>query len=161
MSLDAGRLAAVTGMLLGAVACARPNLKDTQKAIRERLLAEAGSDDLIYSRVDFNDCGVSIQTRTPRGPRGEETRTTYTFHATSLDSKTPAARGTVTLTTARGHSSLRRLEQRIDSTGVTESVSSESTMGFKFAQESTAATVGKAFERLSALCRKNNPFKGK
>jgi hypothetical protein len=59
--------------------------KNTQKAIRGRILTEAGTDRLIYSRVDFNDCAVTIQSRTPRSADGAETRTTYTFHATSLD----------------------------------------------------------------------------
>jgi hypothetical protein len=153
---------AVAGMLLGAapLPAQKVSLKDTQKAIRERILAEAGSDSLIYSRVDFNDCAVTIQTRTPRGAAGEETRTTYTFHATSLGSTTadPAGGGRVRLTTAQSLPSLRMVVQRIDSGRVKETVSSGSTMEFSFAQGATALTVARAFKRLVTVCQQTNPF---
>jgi hypothetical protein len=160
VSIEVRWVAVVGAMLLGATPLAAQSLKDTQKAIRERILTEAGSDDLIYSRVDFNDCAVTVQTRTPRGLHGEETRTTYTFHATSLDSGVTNAAEMVTLGTAGARASLRRLEQRIDSGGVKETVSSVSSIEFRFAQESTAVTVKNAFKRLTTVCTKNNPFKG-
>ena len=160
VSIEVCWVAVVAGMLLWSAPLAAQSLKATQKAIRERILTEAGSNDLIYSRVDFNDCAVTIQTRTPRGLHGEETRTTYTFHATSLDPNVTNAAETVRLGTAGARASLRRLEQRIDSGGVKETVSSVSSLEFRFAQESTAVTVKKAFKRLTTMCIKNNPFKG-
>lgn len=139
----------------------RVSLKDSQKAIRERILTEAGSDTLLYSRVDFNDCAVTVQTRTTRGATGAETRTVYTFHATSLEPRVdaPGSDGVVRLKMASGRPSLRRVEQRIDSGKVKESVSYEPSMEFRFVQPKTAETVQQGFQRLATVCRKANPFR--
>jgi hypothetical protein len=137
------------------------SLKDAQKAIRERILTEAGTDSLIYSRVDFNDCAVTIQTRTPRRADGAETRATYTFHATSLDPHVPepGADGTVRLKTLQARPSLRAMVQRVDSGKVREAVSSDSAISFHFAQEETARTVARAFRRLVAMCGDADRFR--
>jgi len=133
------------------------NLKQTQRTIRERVLTEAGSSDLIYSRVDFNNCAVTIQARTPKSADGKETRTTYLFHATSLIDTTKPSGTSVPLISAGGRS-LRRVTQSIAAV-VTESVSMESRIELTFGQPDAAVAVARAFNRLVVLCRKENPFR--
>lgn len=151
---------ATLGLLLAVPPLAAQNLKTTQRAIRERILTEAGTEQLIYSRVDFNNCAVTIGTRTPRGSRGEEQRTVHLFHASSLDPNvvSPGADGVVRLSAASGQSSIRRLTQVID-TGVVEKVAMERELVLSFGQPRAAQAVARAFRRLVELCRKDDKFK--
>ena len=151
---------AALGLLLGATPLPAQNLKETQRAIRERILTEAGTETLIYSRVDFNGCAVTIQARTPRGPRGEEQRMVHLFHASSLDPEVeaPNADGIVRLGAASGKSSIRLVTRVID-TLVREKVSMQRELSLAFGQQTAAQAVAQAFGHLVKLCLKDDRFK--
>jgi hypothetical protein len=151
---------ATLGLLIGATPLPAQNLKETQRAIQERILTEAGTETLIYSRVDFNGCAVTIQARTPRGPRGEEQRMVHLFHASSLDPKvaSPGADGIVRLSAASGQSSIRLVTRVLDSV-VMEKVSMKRELALAFAQQKAAQAVARAFSRLVELCLKDDRFK--
>jgi hypothetical protein len=161
MTMRIWRTFASVALLAAAVPAAaqQVSLKDTQKAIRERVLSEAGSDSLLYSRIDFNDCAVTIQTRTPRAATGAETRTTVTFHATSVDPVVAAPAPEVVRLNSAAGAAFRRMVQRVDSGVVRERMDADSALEIRFAQPGTAATVARAFRRLVIACVEANPFK--
>lgn len=136
-------------------------LKDTQTAIRERIIAEAGSDSLIYSAISFDGCAVMIQARTPKNPKVREQRTAWSFLAASLDPTASTAQQSelVELRMLDQRPSVRRIETTFDAGGVVEKVTFESTLTLFFAQSRTATTVLTAFRHLAELCAGDGPFK--
>jgi len=166
MSLLASRalllLGIGAGFSTGVAAGQAGSLKNIQRSIRERLLSEAGAADLVYTKVDFSHCAVTIQSRTLKQPDSREVRVTTTFHLASLDpSATLVAGGppfVLRVNSADGVPGFRRIQQVIDSGQVRESMTIMPAMEISFLQRGTADIVRTGFGQLTALCRHDDPL---
>jgi hypothetical protein len=149
------------GTAPGALAAQAGSLKDIQRSIRERMLTEAGTADLVYTKVDFSHCAATIQSRTIRQST-REVRLTSTFHLTTLTGATSAASGdpgfVVQLGSTGQGPAFRQLEQVIDSGTVREAVRTLVTLEISFPRRSSAELVREGFARMATLCKDDDPL---
>lgn len=150
------RAAAAAGVVL----VTQGSLKDLQRSVRERLLTEAGTAELSYTRVDFSHCAATIQTRTLKAPASREVRLTTTFHLATIAASagTKPEYSTVTLRSENNAASFRQMEQVIDSGRIREAISAKAELEFPFKSSSTADLVVKGFNRIRDLCKSDDPL---
>ena len=146
----------------GAVVGQGGSLKDIQRSIRERMLTEAGANELVYTKVDFSHCAATIQSRSLKQLGAPEIRVTTTFHfASLLDSAAIDPGGppfVVRVTSAGQAPGIRRLEQVIDSGRVRESATTVASFAVGFDRRGTAEVVREGFGRLVTMCRGDDPL---
>ena len=139
------------------------DLKTTQKAIRERIMAEAGDANRIYTRVDFSDCAMTIQARTPKATNGEESRWTYSVHGTSLGEASggsaPAGYHRVTVPVGGDTAAIRIVTQTISKGRIVELTNDATRLEFDFRRAGTAEALVRAFKQLRTICA-SRPFAG-
>lgn len=141
-----------------AVFLTQASLKDLQRAVRERLLSEAGTGELVYTRVDFSHCAATIQTRTLKSSGSREVRLTTTFQLAAVTVSPEKDVPRLTLKGEGQGSAFRQIEQVIDSGKIRETVSATDSLAFQFQRNATASQVGDGFTQISKLCKSDDPL---
>jgi hypothetical protein len=141
---------------------AQGSLKDLQRSVRERLLSEGGTTELLYTRVDFSHCAATLQTRTLKRPVSPEVRLTTTFHLASLADAALADSGkppfVVRISVAGGANAFRQIRQVIDSGKLLETVADVPDLELQFQRPETARLVKTGFARIAKLCQSDDPL---
>jgi hypothetical protein len=146
------------GAAAGFVLVVQASLKDLQRAVRERLLSEAGTSELVYTRVDFSHCAATIQTRTLKSSGSREVRLTTTFQLAAITVVSGKDLPQLILKGEGPGSAFRQIEQAIDSGKIRERVSAADTLAFQFQRNATARQVGEGFTQISKLCKDDDPL---